>query len=92
MDELAHNAWATPHDIALQQLEYSRRQEAMAREANNRYGQYQNRANPGVDGLTTGIGNLGYGQTNQGPAAIQARQSTSAGYTKQSKPSQRKGL
>ena len=33
MDDLAHNVWATPHDIALQQMEYTRRQDALAREA-----------------------------------------------------------
>ena len=72
MEDPSHNAWATPHDIALQQMEYSRRQEALAREANSRYQRYQTKENTGLDDLAAGIGNLGYGQTDPDPATVQA--------------------
>ena len=51
MEELAHNAWATPHDIARRQLEYTGQQVALVREAEDRYQQYQRGAD-GTDGLT----------------------------------------
>lgn len=51
MEELAHNAWATPHDIAHRRLEYTGQQVALVREAENRYQQYQRGAG-GTDGLT----------------------------------------
>ena len=33
MDDLTHNAWATPHDVTRQRAEQAKRQEALAREA-----------------------------------------------------------
>ena len=42
----AHNAWATPHGLALQQLEYTRRHEALAREAATRYQQCRSQQGP----------------------------------------------
>lgn len=69
MEELAHNVWATPHDIDLQQMEYTRRQEDLARNAAHRQRQQQQSA---ADDLAAQIGSLGYGQSNSDPAFIQA--------------------
>ena len=33
MNDLTHNVWATPHDVARQLTEQAKRQEALAREA-----------------------------------------------------------
>ena len=76
MEDSSHSAWATPHDIALQQMEYSRRQGAPAREAARRQQEYdaacQQPDSDGLEGLAGQMGGLGYGQSAPDPTQIQA--------------------
>ena len=76
MEDPSHNVWATPHDIALQQMEYTRRQEALARDAAHRLHrqqeQQQQQQQAATDDLVSQMGGLGYGQTDPDPARIQA--------------------
>ena len=75
MDDPTHNVWATPHDIALQQMEYARRQEAARKQQARAQAHDTRQAAPNqqsVDDLTAWMGGLGYGQSAPDPAQLQA--------------------
>ena len=74
MDDLTHNAWATPHDLARQRVEQAKRQEALAREAaqqaqNQHLYQHQQQHRE-VDNLTAQMSGLGYGQSTPQPEQL----------------------
>ena len=71
MDDITHNAWATPHHVALQHAEQARQQETLQREAaqqaQSQQAQQHQQQQQDVDNLTSWMSGLGYGQSTPNP-------------------------
>ena len=74
MDDITHNAWATPHDVALQSAEQARQQEVLqcqaAQQAQSRQAQQHQQQHQDVDNLTSWMSGLGYGQSMPNPEQL----------------------